>query len=947
MRVGTGALKRARRVVLAVVAREDRNDDARTRQANLGSDARDALLGNAEAGSLNGLAATTVREDRLELCLPSLLQRREVERLATGNHLIRIGGHAQRGNGDEVRGRVHHGVVRKLDHKAAVGKTKERIGRVAGLNLDAQLVAHAHLEECLGNAAVARRGDGQRGTTANQALDHVKRSLERASLGRDAVVAVLRHHGYHAMPRTLELGRGHAGDVAHRGGKRDQRGRHVQALKAAGHRVLAADGTNAQVRLGHEGSQHRRDRLAPALGHVAQALEVLLEGEVGILVTEARGHQARDALHHRAIRAVELVGAHEVGVEAPGHARARGGLAQHRQLCRHRHRRRQLRAAAKRHEHGSSADGGVKALGKALVGGHVDVGDQRLHLVGKGASRQVDARVGALLGHVHALVLGRAVGVKELAAHVHDGLAVPHHAQARLGRHSCHLGCLEVLLVSIADELGHVLGREGHGHALLALGDGQLSAVEALVLLRNLVEVNEQAVGQLADGHAHAAGAEVVAALDEAAGVLATEEALQLALDGRVALLHLGTAGLKALQLVGLGAAGGAANAVATGATAQKHDDVTRGRALAAHVLCRGGTHHGADLHALGHIARVIELVDLAGCQANLVAVGGVTRGGRGDQLALRQLAGNGVGHGNQRVRRAGNAHGLVHVAAARERVTDSAADAGGRTTEGLDLGRVVVGLVLEEEEPVLVRAVDVHLHLDGAGVDLFGLVQVLQLARVCEPLGAQRAHVHERDGTLGAAELVAHRQVARERLLDRCVVDGDVLQHRAKRGVAAVVGPVGVDHLDLGDGGRAALAREVLLAEGDVRKVHRQAALLHERGKAGLVKLQEAVERLHHGRLGVVHLQGVALGQRCLASLDGIDDVVLDSRHVDVGEGALEVVHLGREHRRTLALTDELNALACGVRALVKLAREELHRKDLRAVGVGHGLARVVGLRL
>ena len=42
-----------------------------------------------------------------------------------------------------------------------------------------------------------------------------------------------------------------------------------------------------------------------------------------------------------------------------------------------------------------------------------------------------------------------------------------------------------------------------------------------------------------------------------------------------------------------------------------------------------------------------------------------------------------------------------VHVAAARERVADGAAHAGGGTAEGPDLGRVVVGLVLKQEQPV------------------------------------------------------------------------------------------------------------------------------------------------------------------------------------------------------------------------------------------------------
>ena len=55
------------------------------------------------------------------------------------------------------------------------------------------------------------------------------------------------------------------------------------------------------------------------------------------------------------------------------------------------------------------------------------------------------------------------------------------------------------------------------------------------------------------------------------------------------------------------------------------------------------------------------------------------------------------------------------------------------------------------------------------------------------------------------------------------------------------MVGPVGVDHADLGDGGVAVLIAEVLLAEGDVRLVHSKTAIGDEDGKAGLIELAEA----------------------------------------------------------------------------------------------------------
>ena len=53
---------------------------------------------------------------------------------------------------------------------------------------------------------------------------------------------------------------------------------------------------------------------------------------------------------------------------------------------------------------------------------------------------------------------------------------------------------------------------------------------------------------------------------------------------------------------------------------------------------------------------------------------------------------------------------------------------------------------------------------------------------------------------------------------------DLHIVQNGTEGSVAAVVGPVGVDQADLGDGGVAVLGLEVVLAELDVGVVHGQA---------------------------------------------------------------------------------------------------------------------------
>ena len=115
------------------------------------------------------------------------------------------------------------------------------------------------------------------------------------------------------------------------------------------------------------------------------------------------------------------------------------------------------------------------------------------------------------------------VRCQKLAAHVDDGLVVPEDAHARLGDDLGDYRGFEVLLLGIPEELFHISGGDGASHALLALRDGELSAVKAVVFLRDLIEIDAQAVGDLAQGNRHATRAEVVAALDEAAGLAAAE----------------------------------------------------------------------------------------------------------------------------------------------------------------------------------------------------------------------------------------------------------------------------------------------------------------------------------------------------------------------------------------------------------------------------------------
>ena len=299
-----------------------------------------------------------------------------------------------------------------------------------------------------------------------------------------------------------------------------------------------------------------------------------------------------------------------------------------------------------------------------------------------------------------------------------------HNHTGAFGDHG-HLICLEVFLRGGLDERAGVFRRDDHGHAFLRFGDRKLGAVQTLVLFAHLVQINLQSVCQLADGDADAARAKIVAALDHTGDIAVAEQALNLALLGGVALLHLGGHGAERFLVVALGRTGRAADAVAARAAAKQNHNVTGHRTLTHNVFCRSRADGCADLKMLGDVAGMIDFGHLTGSKADLVAVGGVTGGSRLRQLALGQLAGDGFRYRRARIAAARHAHGLIDIRAARERITDAAANTGGSAAEGFNLGGMVVRLVLEHEEPVLRLAVNSGADVNGAGVDFLALIEV------------------------------------------------------------------------------------------------------------------------------------------------------------------------------------------------------------------------------
>ena len=335
LRLRPGAAEGPRGVELAVGAGEDGDERARARRARQGRGAALRLI--AQGVELPGalLGAAQVRIDALKPRLPGELHIGHVHALARGEGVVLRDG-AER----FTRGAVG----RELEDEAAEAPAEEAALVKGGVEPEAQAVAEAHLAKALGYAAAARGPGGAHLPGAHQGLN----LLPEGERGR-GVEGVGAHEGDAAAGR-LELGAHGVRDLPRLDGEGDERGRHVKLLKAAGHGVLAAYRARAEGQLGVQRAEQGGEGLAPALGSRAQALEILLEAQIHVLVPEAARHQARDALRDGEVGPAVGVLLAELHLEAPAHGGAACGLAHDGDFRRHALGGRELIGSAEGHE---------------------------------------------------------------------------------------------------------------------------------------------------------------------------------------------------------------------------------------------------------------------------------------------------------------------------------------------------------------------------------------------------------------------------------------------------------------------------------------------------------------------------------------------------------------------------------------------------------------------
>ena len=248
----------------------------------------------------------------------------------------------------------------------------------------------------------------------------------------------------------------------------------------------------------------------------------------------------------------------------------------------------------------------------------------------------------------------------------------------------------------------------------------------------------------------------------------------------------------------------------------------------------------------------------------------------------------------------------------------------------------MVVCFIFEKEQPVFLAAFGIDLHLDGAGIDLFRLIQIFQLSFLAESLDSRCCHIHQRHRALRvlAIDMDTRLFVVFERLGDRsgksAVFDFDRGELGGESGVTAVVGPVGIEHTDLSHG------RISLLFITEIVTDHRHVIMAHGKTHVSdqgidpcIIQLADAIHNGYCLRVFDGKIQCFCRSETGFTGLHRIHKEFQDLLAVAFCEMSIKGVDQRTTHARAIFSGDNGETLLCRVRSLVILPRQEFDADD------------------
>ena len=480
--------------------------------------------------------------------------------------------------------------------------------------------------------------------------------------------------------------------------------------------------------------------------------------------------------------------------------------------------------------------------------------------------------------------------VQKFTGKIHDFLTAEYHFQTAAVGHFGNFGTFQIFRGGFFFEKDFIFRSDDHGHAFLRFGNGHFGTVQSAVFQRYGVEVNGQTVGEFTHGNGNTAGAEIVASFDQTGHIAVTEQTLDLPFGGRIPLLYFSAALFDTFFGMFFGGTRSAADAVTTGTAAEEQDDIALLRFFPFYAVFGNGADDSADFHAFGNEGVIIDLSDFPCGKADLVAVRAVTVSRFFTDLALWQLAIERFGNRGTGIRRAGHAHSLVNIGSARKRIADGAAETGCRAAERLDLCGMVMGFVLEEEQPVFFFTVVIDFDLDGTGIDLIAFIQIGQCAVFAHFLHGDGGNIHQTGrfffiGIDFFTNIVIFLPGFFDGIHKETGAEFYFVNDRHKCGMTAMIAPVGIQHLDFGHGRHSIFLAEIISGKEEVLLTHGQREAFVKSAKSIVVHGKEIFDLRNGFRRRRVGADGCRFFQGNFRGIHRVDGILFDFKDIFIGE--------------------------------------------------------------
>ena len=323
----------------------------------------------------------------------------------------------------------------------------------------------------------------------------------------------------------------------------------------------------------------------------------------------------------------------------------------------------------------------------------------------------------------------------------------------------------------------------------------------------------------------------------------------------------------------------GSAHAVTAGTPAEQEHPISRTRFSPAQPGLRNGSDHGSDFQVFGNVARMKQFPHLGARQTNLISIRRKTSGGTEGYFTLGKFAGQGGFKRRVDISCAGEAQSLIDPGAPGKRITNGPAQTSGRPAVRFNFRGMIVRLILEHEKPGLFHTIaqTFGLDTDRTGIDFVRNFLLFQQAAPPQLAAHDRGNIHETErlftAAVGLAKSLITGQGGVKFVLEAVALVAYVAELGVESGVTAVVGPIGIQHLDFQVVGFAFFTAEFIANEPQVIDIHGQAMLPDEIFESCFIKLAEAGIHGHVFAARTVlcreHRASCRLGFKPVAELD------------------------------------------------------------------------------